>query len=299
MNIEIADRLVKLRKKNGYSQEELADRLGLSRQAVSKWERAEASPDTDNLICLAKLYNVSIDDLLKTEEDVETIVDEQVKAEEPKEEEKEAENPNPEKESSDESKKDKPKGDKIDIGPSGIHVIDEDGSEIHVGCGGIHITDTGCKTEKKHHCCEAEHFLKDKGGKISGIVLSVLMLLAVVAYILLGSLANMWFNAWIVFFIPEIIASLIRAIASRKFCKFNISFVSVFVFFFVCLVIPGTSAMLWHPMWTVFLAIPIYYIIFGPIDAALEHKRCQSDIKITVDADAFDNEDEKDDEDDK
>ena len=45
-----------LRKKNGYSQEELAAKLGLSRQAVSKWERAEASPDTDNLVELAKLY---------------------------------------------------------------------------------------------------------------------------------------------------------------------------------------------------------------------------------------------------
>lgn len=78
MNIEIANRLVELRKKNGYSQEELASKLGLSRQAVSKWERAEASPDTDNLICLAKLYGVSLDDLLKTNESVETIVNEQV-----------------------------------------------------------------------------------------------------------------------------------------------------------------------------------------------------------------------------
>ena len=79
MTIEIADRLIQLRKKHGLSQEELADKLGLSRQAVSKWERAEASPDTDNLICLAKLYGVSLDELLSTEDDVETIVKEQVK----------------------------------------------------------------------------------------------------------------------------------------------------------------------------------------------------------------------------
>ena len=79
MTIEIADRLVKLRKKYGYSQEELADKLGLSRQAVSKWERAEASPDTDNLICLAKLYGVSLDELLATEEDIDTIIEEQIK----------------------------------------------------------------------------------------------------------------------------------------------------------------------------------------------------------------------------
>ena len=64
MNIEIANRLQKLRKENGYSQEELADKLGISRQAVSKWERAESSPDTDNLIILARLYNMSLDELL-------------------------------------------------------------------------------------------------------------------------------------------------------------------------------------------------------------------------------------------
>ena len=78
MNIEIANRLVELRKKSGLSQEELAARLGLSRQAVSKWERAEASPDTDNLICLAKLYGVSLDDLLNTNESVEEIVKERL-----------------------------------------------------------------------------------------------------------------------------------------------------------------------------------------------------------------------------
>ena len=84
MNIEIANKLVELRKKNGYSQEELAAKLGLSRQAISKWERAEASPDTDNLICLAKLYGVSLDELLKNDDDVETIVKEQMNSNEEK-----------------------------------------------------------------------------------------------------------------------------------------------------------------------------------------------------------------------
>ncbi|MDD4344315.1 MAG: helix-turn-helix transcriptional regulator [Bacilli bacterium] len=74
MNIEIANRLVELRKKMGLSQEELADKLGISRQAISKWERAEASPDTDNLICLAKIYGVSLDDLLKTDQPVEEVI---------------------------------------------------------------------------------------------------------------------------------------------------------------------------------------------------------------------------------
>lgn len=72
MNLEIASRLVALRKENKLSQEALAEKLGISRQAVSKWERAEASPDTDNLIALAKLYHISLDDLLKIHEDTET-----------------------------------------------------------------------------------------------------------------------------------------------------------------------------------------------------------------------------------
>ena len=66
MNIEIANRLRQMRNKNNLSQEELAAKMGVSRQAVSKWERAEASPDTENLILLAKLYGVSIDELLNT-----------------------------------------------------------------------------------------------------------------------------------------------------------------------------------------------------------------------------------------
>ncbi|OUO91817.1 XRE family transcriptional regulator [Gordonibacter sp. An230] len=64
MNVEIAQRLVSRRKQAGLSQEALAARLGVSRQAVSKWERSESSPDTDNLIALAQLYGVSLDDLL-------------------------------------------------------------------------------------------------------------------------------------------------------------------------------------------------------------------------------------------
>lgn len=66
MNIEIANRLAALRKEKGLSQEDLAEKLGISRQAVSKWERAESSPDTDNLIALAKLYNISLDSLLES-----------------------------------------------------------------------------------------------------------------------------------------------------------------------------------------------------------------------------------------
>lgn len=70
MNVETAQRLADYRRRKGYSQESLAQKLGLSRQAVSKWERAESSPDTENLIALARLYGVSLDDLLNTSSEV-------------------------------------------------------------------------------------------------------------------------------------------------------------------------------------------------------------------------------------
>lgn len=67
MNIEIANRLQQLRKNNNLSQEELAEKIGVSRQAVSKWERGETSPDTENLILLSRLYRMSLDELVRTE----------------------------------------------------------------------------------------------------------------------------------------------------------------------------------------------------------------------------------------
>ena len=70
MNVEIAQRLAAMRREKGYSQEELANRLGLSRQAVSKWERAESSPDTGNLIALADLYGVTLDELVRVDVDI-------------------------------------------------------------------------------------------------------------------------------------------------------------------------------------------------------------------------------------
>ncbi len=67
MDVDIAKRLADRRRAAGFTQEELAEKLGVSRQAVSKWECSESSPDTDNLISLARLYDVSLDDLLYTD----------------------------------------------------------------------------------------------------------------------------------------------------------------------------------------------------------------------------------------
>ena len=70
MNVEIAQRRAARRKQAGLSQEALAERLGVSRQAVSKWERSESSPATDTLIALAQLYGLSLDDLLYGDDEI-------------------------------------------------------------------------------------------------------------------------------------------------------------------------------------------------------------------------------------
>lgn len=69
MDLMTANRLQQLRKANGYSQDVLAEKLGISRQAVSKWERAESSPSVDNLIDLARLYGITVDEMLNTDGD--------------------------------------------------------------------------------------------------------------------------------------------------------------------------------------------------------------------------------------
>ena len=115
MNIEVANRLYQYRKKMGISQEELAEKIGVSRQAVSKWERAEASPDTDNLIELAHVYGVTLDELLQGQT-------------EPAAEETAAEEDADASEQSEESPR------------RGINFDSED-EKVHVGWDGIHVHD--------------------------------------------------------------------------------------------------------------------------------------------------------------
>ncbi len=62
--MNISERLCDLRKKAGYSQEQLAELLGISRQAISKWESGQGNPDIDNIIKLTKIYQVSADYIL-------------------------------------------------------------------------------------------------------------------------------------------------------------------------------------------------------------------------------------------
>ncbi len=63
----IKDNLVMLRKLNEYSQEEIAEKIGISRQAYGKWEKGETVPDIEKCAKLAEVYGVTIDSLIRTE----------------------------------------------------------------------------------------------------------------------------------------------------------------------------------------------------------------------------------------
>lgn len=241
MNIEIANRLQQLRKEKGYSQEELAEKLGISRQAVSKWERAESSPDTDNLICLAKLYNISLDELLKTEDDVETIVEEQKK---------------------DEVKQDTSKGKKksfVNLGKDGIHIVD-DKEEVHISLKGIKVNvkdgddeiSVGDGVGVNVNVNKEE---KPRNAFVHGLK-SMIPLLAVISYIVMGSFFNLWHPGWLVFLGIPVLESLIEAIYHKDIHKFAFPVLVVVVYLYL-----GFIYTLWHPMWVLFLLIPVYYSV--------------------------------------
>ncbi|MDO5700090.1 MAG: helix-turn-helix domain-containing protein [Bowdeniella nasicola] len=70
----MADKISELRKKCGWTQESFAHRLGVSRQAISKWESAQSVPDLNNLEKMSQLFNVSTDFLIKDELDMDDLV---------------------------------------------------------------------------------------------------------------------------------------------------------------------------------------------------------------------------------
>ncbi len=71
--MEFHQRLYEVRKQSGMTQSDLAEKLDVSRQAVSRWEMGTAKPDFENLIAISKLFGVSIDYLLKGEAEEKTV----------------------------------------------------------------------------------------------------------------------------------------------------------------------------------------------------------------------------------
>jgi transcriptional regulator with XRE-family HTH domain len=237
MNVEIANRLVALRKEKGLSQEELAARLGLSRQAVSKWERAESSPDTDNLIALAALYNVSLDELLNmspedrsdaayaTQERAEGTPEEAPPSPDPTAASEEEPSCSEESRRPEESVEDyytrrwqkrherrerrENRSEYVHVGPGGIHVKD-DKDEVHVDWSGIHVTSAkdgavhvdrnGVHVNDEDYTFEEAKERFEQGvHKKNWMMYFPYPILTVIVFLLFGFCAGLWHPAWVVF----------------------------------------------------------------------------------------------------
>lgn len=281
MNIETANRLCNLRKQHNLSQEQLAEKIGVSRQAVSKWERGEASPDTDNLIALAQIYNVSIDEILMGKKS-NTVCDTSFNKEDddddptdiPKQDmnnNKSENNDNQKTKDSDNNYKEgKTKvsfkngihvddgGDHVHIGWDGIHVQDSDGTQVHIDGNGVFVDEKG---DTKIYTDEYGHiFGKNEHRSPATIILNniCIPIIAVIIFLVWGFCFNGWGIAWLVFLALPLYNSMIEAIEKRKLSEFCYPILVVILYLAL-----GLSLNLWHPAWVLFLTIPVFYGICG------------------------------------
>ena len=257
MTIETANRLVELRKKNNLSQEELAEKLGVSRQAVSKWERSEASPDTDNLIALADIYGMSLDELIFGEK--RGGADEEEKKDESEEQ-------------------NRAEKDSVKIGPAGIFVKSKAGDEVNISLRGIKVSsgthdyddDFDVEFDDDEDDDEdEEHGIKGRievdTSRLTGNVLIDLSypVICVAAYLIFGfcNLFGGWGLSWIIFLTIPVFQSLINAITKRRFSKFEYATLIILIYLY-CGLYHGA----WHPTWVMFFAIPILEGLAKAID---------------------------------
>lgn len=71
--MNLADKIIQLRKKKGWSQEELAEMINVTRQSVSKWESRASMPDLDKIVRLSEIFGVTVDYLLKDESHADVV----------------------------------------------------------------------------------------------------------------------------------------------------------------------------------------------------------------------------------
>ena len=249
MNIETANRLLQYRKQAGLSQEELAEKIGVSRQAVSKWERSEASPDTDNLVVLAELYGVSLDEMLG----LKTAKEET--AEEVKEETKETET---------ETYDAVSEKDEVHVSfRDGIHICSKDGDKVNISFkDGIHIVEQG---DEVVNVSKDDKYYIDKNGVKQEIKpahyvwLYMPFPVIITALFLCWGFSGLWGGwavAWVLFLLIPLYYSIIEVVRSKDLSRLAFPVIPAGIFVGI-----GMITHIWHPTWIVFLTIPVFYCI--------------------------------------
>ena len=251
MNVEIAERLAARRKLAGLSQEALAEKLGVSRQAVSKWERSESSPDTDNLIALAKLYGVSLDELLYVDESIEDDVAF---------------------EAADRAEaRVGPDGIHVDDGKDhvhvswaeGVHVVDRHGEEVHVGWDGVRVNTTDPEaaerifTRDNPFGVSPGDFDADRAKKWLKFPFWALV---IVGYLAFGMLSGIWGPTLFLLFLIPTYYIVGAAVASRRIAPMLCALYPIgAIAWFLWMTFVDVH---WHgPAWVIFLTIPLVEVI--------------------------------------
>ena len=248
------------RKAQDLTQAQLAQKLGVSDKSVSKWERAEASPDTDNLIALARLYGMSLDELLGCSGEQKTAQEQKDDGESTQDN---ARHTNEQEQAGGAQSTGKKKAD-VHIGFDGIHV--EDGKDsVHISRDGIFVKDhegndveiskDGVVLDGKHIMSKEEAKRRARKRAWQDFPFTVLI---IAAYLALGFACSWWHPAWLLFLTIPLYRTAVTAVYKRSPRKFAYPVLAVLIFLALGFFVPGA----WTWCWAVFLTVPVYYYIF-------------------------------------
>lgn len=285
MTIEIANRLVEFRKKFGYSQEGLANQLNVSRQSISNWESGEVTPSIDYLKALAKIYGVTMDELVSNDKTVDEVLRSHESKDTSKETFSDQNTTNENKDNKDADSTDANIHDEVHIGVDGIHIHSKEGDKVDIDTTGLNINDQKIsdivKDNIKDSFCYKNKYItkyqrrRKLAHRVEGYMDGIFAILITAAYMLLGFLVpNGWAVYWTLFILLPVPGAIVSMFIEGKISKFPIPLIISFAYLF-----GGMYAGLWHPYWLEFLAIPIFYMFVSPIDRAIIQHRLDKEDK--------------------
>ena len=222
----LGDNIADLRKKAGLNKEELAEKLNVSRQAVSKWERNESYPETENLIAISKLFNVSLDDLVNTPQNGSTEVQ------------------------TDNLKNSLNHSDNQDdiTSNSNLNCKSNDNDEDD---------DDDDDDEEKDRQLEKEIDQAKKTGKLAFWMSLPYPVVITIIYLIWGFCTdNGWAIGWTLYITIPVYYTLLPAIKTGRMEAFCYPALVAFIYMFF-----GMLCDAWTPHWVIFLTIPLYYAI--------------------------------------
>lgn len=280
VNDVIARRLTNLRKSKGLSQSELSEKIGISRQTISKWERGVSLPGVDNLTVLASFYELDAEKIMSlTEDELSSTEAEKTGGAEKQEiKPKKSEKPAGTK-AAKQTKKEVAKPETVVVSETAeaetpsettpepavvdtdntpevvAEVVEEPKEKVELPSP-VQTVHQEIKSEKDSSETDAKQN-DDKPRKRLLLHRIPFSICIVIAYLLLGFTRGLWHPGWLIFLLIPIWESTLKAIEAKSLDEFEFPVLAVFAFLFMGFVYPKT----FHPTWLIFLTIPIYYAI--------------------------------------